>query len=553
MRYVHTKTRLLTGLVLALVAGAIAAPPSHAAQAIDLDERVTHTFSKWTNATPGCAIGVLADGKTTFRAFGLADLEHAVPITPGTIFEAGSVSKQFTAAAVLLLARDGKLSLDDPARKHIPELPDYGTPLTIRHMLTHTSGLRDWGGVASIAGSPRGSRVRTHAHVLDIVGRQRALNFSSGTEWSYSNTGYNLAAIIVSRVSGMPFEEFTRKRIFEPLGMMDSSWDVDHTRVVPRRAVAYSEREDGFHTFMPFEDVHGNRGLLTTVGDLLKWNDNFVSPRVGDLAFVRELEQPGRLSDGRAHGYALGLVVGERNGVRELSHNGATAGYRADLTRYPDQQVSVAVLCNVTTARPSDYSRAVSALYLPPAPDPAPAQAHILSEGQLAHVIGLYRHNATGIPLTLSRDQGRVRLEFGQFRTTMTAVSGSRFRVIAGFTLEADGSDVRLTSPFGVTKRFTRTSPASPTAVELRQYAGEYVSDEAEATIAVIVEDGSLVLKRRPDSVMRLTPLYADAFSTPALGTIIFRRDQSGQIVAMSVVQDRVWDLRFARQAAPQK
>jgi CubicO group peptidase (beta-lactamase class C family) len=546
----HTKTRLLTGLVLALVAGAIAAPPSHAAQAVDLDERITHTFSKWTTATPGCAIGVLADGKTTFRAFGLADLEHAVPITPGTIFEAGSVSKQFTAAAVLLLAKDGKLSLDDPARKYIPELPDYGTPLTIRQMLTHTSGLRDWGGVASIAGSPRGSRVHTHADVLDIVGRQRALNFSPGTKWSYSNTGYNLAAIIVSRVSGMPFEEFIRKRIFEPLGMMDSSWDVDHTRVVPRRAVAYSEQADGFHTFMPFEDVHGNRGLLTTVGDLLKWNENFVSPRVGDLAFVRELEQPGRLNDGRAHGYALGLVVGQRNGVREISHNGATAGYRAELTRYPDQHVSVAVLCNVGTATPTDYSRAVSALYLPLEPDPSPPQAHILTADQLADVIGLYRHSVTGVPLTLSRDQGRVRLEFGGFRTTMIALSGSRFLVIAGFTLEADGGDVRLISPFGSVERFVRASPVRPAVEELRQYAGTYASDEAQATIAVIVEDGSLVLKRRPGSVVRLTPLYADAFSTPALDTFIFRRDPSGKIEAMSVVQDRVWDLRFTRQTS---
>jgi hypothetical protein len=260
---------------------------------------------------------------------------------------------------------------------------------------------------------------------------------------------------------------------------MDSSWDVDHTRVVPRRAIAYSKEADGFHTYMPFEDVHGNRGLLTTVGDLLKWNENFVSPRVGDLAFVRELEQPGRLNDGRAHGYALGLVVGERNGVREISHNGGTAGYRAELTRYPDQHVSVAVLCNVSTATPSDDSRAVAALYLP---------------------------------------------------------------------LQADGSDLRPTSPSGSVERFVRSSPGRPVVEELRHYVGTYVSDEAESTFHVIVERGSLVLTRRPDSVMRLMPLDADTFSTPALGTVIFRRDSSGNIDALSVVQDRVWDLRFTRQ-----
>src|SRR5262249_52798644 len=157
------------------------------------------------------------------KGYGMADLERDVKITPDTIFEAGSVSKQFTAAAVLLLARDGKLSLDDPVRKYIPELPDYGVPLTIRHMLNHTSGLRDWGGIAGIAGWPRTSRVYTHAHVLDIVSRQRSLNFVPGTRWSYSNTGYNLSAILVSRVSGMSFADFTRRRIFEPLGMTSTS------------------------------------------------------------------------------------------------------------------------------------------------------------------------------------------------------------------------------------------------------------------------------------------------------------------------------------------
>src|SRR5262249_55717220 len=173
----------------------------------------------------------------------MADLEPDVRITPETIFEAGSVSKQFTAAAILLLAREHKLSLDDPVRQYIPELPDYHTPLTIRHMLTHTSGLRDWGNIAAIAGWPRTSRVHTHAHVLEIVSHQQALNFTPGTRWSYSNTGYNLAAIIVERVSGQPFPAFTRAHLFEPLGMTHTSWRDDYTRIVKGRALAYRERD----------------------------------------------------------------------------------------------------------------------------------------------------------------------------------------------------------------------------------------------------------------------------------------------------------------------
>ena len=207
----------------------------------DLAPQVDKVFQKWSDTTPGCAVGVAVGGKTVVaKAYGIADLEHDVRNTPDTIFEAGSVSKQFTAAAVLLLARDGKLALDDPVRKYIPELPDYGQPLTIRHMLTHTSGLRDWGSVAGIGGWPRTSRVYTHAHVLEIVSRQRALNFTPGERYSYSNTGYNLAAILVSRVSGMSFAEFTRQRIFEPAGMTKTSWRDDYGRIVKGRALSYA-------------------------------------------------------------------------------------------------------------------------------------------------------------------------------------------------------------------------------------------------------------------------------------------------------------------------
>src|SRR5260221_7126167 len=204
--------------------------------------RVDGVFAKYTSSTPGCAVGVATDGKAVLTGgYGSADLEHDVPITPETIFEAGSVSKQLTAASVLLLAREGKLSIDDPVRKYIPELPDYGTPLLIRHMLNHTSGLRDWGSVASIAGWPRTTRVHTHAHVLEIVSHQKSLNFTPGTRWSYSNTGFNLAAIIVERVSGTSFQDFTRARLFQPLGMTHTSWRDDYTRILKRRAIAYDE------------------------------------------------------------------------------------------------------------------------------------------------------------------------------------------------------------------------------------------------------------------------------------------------------------------------
>src|SRR5438067_5875587 len=404
--------RKLVAIVVCGVA-LVAIAKTHA----DTDGQVDRLFSKWTDSTPGCAVGVATDGKPVLaKAYGMADLEHDVKNTPDTIFEAGSVSKQFTAAAMLLLAREGKLSLDDPVMKYVPELPQYEMPLTIRHMLNHTSGLRDWGSVAAISGWPRTTRVHTHAHVLDIISRQKSLNFPSGTRWSYSNTGFNLAAVIVSRVSGMSFPDFTRTRIFEPLGMKDTSWRDDHTRVVKRRAVAYDETKDGFHTDMPFEQVYGNGGLLTTVGDLLKWNENFTTPKVGDASFVAEQQQPGRFNDGRVHDYALGLMVATYKGVRQVEHSGSTAGYRAHLARYPDQHVSVAVLCNVSSGNATQAAHSVADVYLGDrAKTPAaPTATHSLTSADLEAAAGLYRNATTGVPLTIERDGDVLRVERGQ-------------------------------------------------------------------------------------------------------------------------------------------
>lgn len=523
---------------LGLAVGAQSVPPAH-----DLSAQVDQVFARWTTATPGCAVGVGVGGRSVLtKAYGMADLEHDVPIGPETIFEAGSVSKQFTAAAVLLLAAEGKLSLEDPARKYLPELPDYGVPLTIRHMLTHTSGLRDWGSVASIAGWPRTSRVHTHAHVLEIVGRQKTLNFPPGSRYSYSNTGYNLAAIIVSRVSGMTFSEFTKNRIFEPLGMTHTSWRDDYTRILRNRATAYAERPDGYHTLMPFENVYGNGGLLTTVGDLLKWNENFVSPKVGDGAQVRRQQQPDRFNDNRPHGYALGLMVDPYKGVRQIAHSGSTAGYSAYLARYPDQHVSVAVLCNVVT-NATMHAHAVADLYLGDRLRPeTPRPAHTLSTSEMATIAGLYRDNLTGEPSTIVQEANSLRVESG---SALVPLSKTRFATTSRHTWDFDSrGGARVTDQHGTVDSYQRMEPARPTVEQLRLLTGRYFSDDADATINVDVEGQSLVLKRRPDTKIALTPLYADTFSG-SIGTVIFRRDDSGRPEAFSVVQDRVWDMRF--------
>lgn len=521
------------------------------------EAQVDRVFSKWTSSTPGCAVGVSVAGTPVLaRAYGMADLEHGAANTAESIFESGSVAKQFTAAAVLLLAGDGKLSLDDQVRKYIPELPDYGTPLTIRHMLTHTSGLRDWGSVAGIGGWPRGTRTYTHDHVLDIVSRQRALNFTPGTRYSYSNTGYNLSAILVSRVSGMSFAEFTRRRIFEPLGMTRSSWRDDYTRVVKDRAIAYEPgppANGDFVQSMPFENVHGNGGMLTTVGDLLKWTANFASPKVGDAAFVRTQIEPGRFSDGRAHGYALGLQVGAYKGVRAISHGGATAGYRTQLSLYPDQHVAVAVLCNAANADAGGVANAVADIYLAKhlKAAAAPSPKYTLKGADYEAVLGLFRETSSGLPYRVMRDGDAIRIERGPGLVAMTATEFITSDGTARWQVLDGGKGARYSDEYGTVMAFEKVAPVTPPAAALAELAGVYASAEAETSMTAAVEDGALVLKWRPAVTLKLTPVYADAFTAPGLGLVVFQRDASRRVTSFSVKQDRVWDLRFTREAEP--
>jgi CubicO group peptidase (beta-lactamase class C family) len=340
-----TSLALVFAFVTSALGANLAPPPDARAKIDKIFERFNHSNS------PGCVAGATIDGGTVLSsAYGMADLEHGIALAPESILEPGSIAKQFTAAAVLLLVQQGKLSLDDPVRKYIPEVPDYGTPITIRHLINHTSGLRDWGSVEGIGGWPRTTREYTHAHVLEIVSRQHALNYSPGAEYSYTNTGFNLAAILVSRVSGKPFPEFTREQIFAPLGMTSTQWRDDFRRIVRNRAVAYSPSDNTFRQDMPFEDVFGNGGLLTTVGDLLRWNRNFTDAKVGGLAFVDSEHQQGRLTDGRTIAYAAGLMVLHWRGLNEVSHSGSTAGYQAGLDAIPSR--AFRSLCFATSHRP---------------------------------------------------------------------------------------------------------------------------------------------------------------------------------------------------------
>jgi len=531
--------RLLPSLLAAVCAAQNLTPPP------DARAKVDKIFARFAGTTgPGCATGVSLGGSQVLAtAYGMADLEHKVAITPQTVFEPGSITKQFTAAAVLLLAQQGKLSLDDPARKYIPELPDYGAPITIRQLLNHTSGLRDWGNVAAIGGWPRTTREYTHAHVLEIIGRQKSLNYPPGAEYSYTNSGFNLLAILVGRVANRPLPEFTREQIFMPLGMASTEWRDDFRRIVPNRAIAYSSNSGVFRQDMPFEDVFGNGGLLTTVGDLLRWNQNFTTMKVGGRSFFDSQHERGRLNDGRTIAYAAGLMVLHWKGRDEVSHSGSTAGYSAWLGRYPDQKLSVAVLCNLAGVNATQLGHQVAEAYLGAlTPDPLPPVT--VDPASLAAKAGLYCSVRDHQTLTLELQNGQLHLERrGLLRPVWANTFASDDE---GPLVEFSGARMRLRTEGDEGNWYEKVDRANPTPAELAALAGEYASDEAEAAFQVVLENGRLVIHRRPDARFPLIPTYRDGFSSQ-LGSIRFLRDARGQVTELSLGEPRVWDLRFRK------
>ena len=310
-------------------------------------------------------MGVVRDGHLVFsRGYGMANLEHHIALTSRSVFRIGSVSKQFTAAAIALLAQDGALSLDDDVRRFLPELPEYDRPVTIRHLLNHTSGIRDYLTVMYLAGY-RDDDWYTDQDVIDILVRQEELNFTPGDEFLYSNAGYFLLSQIVHRASDMSLREFAAARLFEPLDMVDSHFHDDHTHVVPARASGYAPtRGGGFRTSMTTLGMVGDGGVYTTVEDMAKWDWNFYEPTVGGQEFLTAMHTQGVLNDGDTLTYALGLGLSEYRGLPIVSHSGGFVGFRAQLIRFPTARTSVICLCNLSATNPTRLAQAVADVVL---------------------------------------------------------------------------------------------------------------------------------------------------------------------------------------------
>jgi CubicO group peptidase (beta-lactamase class C family) len=547
-------------IVVTAIFAAVLARPSSAQQPADTTRvAVNRVFAAWSAADgPGCALGVSRDGQVVYEnGYGMANLELDAPITAASIFHVASVSKQFTGMAIALLARDRKLSLDDDVRKYITELPDYGHRITIRHLLNHTSGLRDqWDLLYMARGRFEENRI-TESDVLEIVSRQKALNFVPGTEYLYSNTGYTLAGTIVKRVSGKSLREFADERIFKPLGMTSTHFHDDYTMVVKGRAAAYTRGSDGkWHVSLPNYDTYGATSLFTTVGDLLKWDANFGKPVVGDERLLRDLRASATLANGDTTGYGLGIATEVYRGAQLVGHSGGDAGYRTYLGRFPEHGLSVTVLCNAAPANPVALTRAVADIYLgtklAPA-DPLTKATVTLTSEQLARLAGVYVNPVTGAPtfITLRRDTLIVGRTAGP---ALVPLSERRFRVTGQpveleFTPSGQLRQKILAWPPRTVTPLERREIPRPSRAELERYAGSYYSEELGATYAVSATDSTLMLKTRWGTDRTVRPAYGDTFAGDFL--ITFTRDRARRVDGMVMGSGRVRRVRFEKAVGP--
>ncbi|HWE46121.1 MAG TPA: serine hydrolase [Caulobacteraceae bacterium] len=555
------RTAVVSAVIAAIWAGAAAAAPGGQGTEQGPGARIDATFSAFNRTTPGCAVGVEQNGKSLFaKGYGMADLEHGIPITPKTMFYMASVSKQFTALTVLTLAKENKLALTDSVRKYVPELPAYADKITIYELLTHTSGLRDYYTLGSLAGLPDDLPYKEDV-VLRMLAQQHELNFEPGTTYLYSNSGYFLLSVIVKRVTGKPLNAVARADLFDPLGMTMTRFQHDHSAIIPNKAYGYDLRDDAWHTSNSMNDVVGAGGLYSSIDDMFHWMDNFEDPKVGAEALAA-MEAPGKLNDGKAIEYGMGLEPTTYRGLKVIEHGGALAGYRTEDMWFPSEKLSVVVLCNDGAASPGVFARTIADLFLKDAPKPAPAATELVAKPAVivdAKLLDAYAGDyqvTPGLILSLVRDKDHLdaRINAGG-RMAMDAVSNTAFRMkepqaevdFAG----APGGAAETSAALhlgGSVLPMKRLDAPKPSAEQLAAYAGRFYSADLDVTYDVSAGEGGLQV-RYPGGDLDLIPVGKDAFAA-RVGTVTFICTQDAPCDALSIDAGRALHMRFTRVTA---
>lgn len=517
---------------------------------------IDELFAPWdTEETPGAAVAVIRDGEIIYeRGYGMSNLEHVVPITPDSVFHIASISKQFTATCLLLLEADGLLSLDDDAREYLPELPNYGTVITLRQMLHHISGLRDHWFLQKLAGW-REDDLITGNDVLEIVSQQRGLNFAPGTEFLYSNSGYSLQATIVQRVTGKTLRQIAQERIFEPLGMANTHFHDDHSEIVPGRTQAYQERvAGGYRISIPVYDTVGTTSLHTTVRDFAKWDGNYVTPTVGTPELIQRLRTPGRLRHGIETAYGLGLVLGPYLGQPAFGHSGGDAGYRAYYLRLPEQKLGVVVMANLPAVKPHLRAREIVDICLGDALAPLSfPSGRQPTESELTRRAGLYRDPRSGDLLALTARDGTLALGFTEPKPLITRTPDvylfEEDNPASILTFDENGGRVSirdLATEEPDLRHFQKIERDSPSHADLAAFAGDYWSDELGVGWRILAGSDVITVQRHKFEDETYYPADRDSFARDD-ARLTFTRTSRGDIDGFFASTIWARNLRFTR------
>jgi len=490
-----------------------------------LTAKIDNLFTEWDRAdSPGCSIGVIRNGAFVYkRGYGMASLEHSIPISSSTVFDIGSTTKQFVALCVELLIQDGLIAPGDAVQKYIPEMPRYKYRVTIDNLIHHTSGIRDYLTLMDLAGM-RFENEYPLEEILGLITRQKDLNFTPGSEFLYSNSGYLLLGEIVRRVSGLSLRAFAAKHIFSPLGMKNTHFNDNFSEIVKNKACAYAPSGTGLKVDMSIFDVVGDGGVNTTVEDMLLWDRNFYKNELGrgGRQLILKTTTPGTLSDGKRLEYAHGLFVTSYRRLKMISHAGAWMGYRSELLRFPEKKFSIVYLSNFSKGNPAKLSRDIADLCidewfakgagtkkLPVLPPPAvqvekaKIGVYLSSRGNVVEIM----EGVNGTTLNISGSSLQL-IPCG----AGTFSAGKVYQVdwVAGTSKAA--KRLRVQREGMPAEIYSRLAAFTPEKDSIRDFAGEYKCKELGTAYQLRVADSALILTRRGSADETLSRLRRDLF-----------------------------------------
>jgi CubicO group peptidase (beta-lactamase class C family) len=524
-----------------------------------LTERIDQIFAEWDKPdSPGCILAIIKDGEFAYkRGYGRADLERGVPIGADSLFDIGSTGKQFTAAVIAILASQGILTIDAPISKHLPEMPPYSEKISIRHLLNQTSGLRDYLTLMDLRGMVL-ENVYSEALLLDLITRQKGLNFTPGSEYLYSNSGYFLLGVIAQRVTGKHITELIRELILFPLGMAHTTFNKDFRPIVRNRALSYdvSKENGGFINALALSGGFGDGALLSCVDDLLLWDNNFYGNKLNNAQpdLLDQLHTTGLLNNGKPITYALGLIVTSYKGQKVVQHGGGWAGYRSEMMRFPDQQLTIICLSNLGSMEPTLLCQQVADVVLEDvlAPEKAFGNDKKSASGaspaiNFSDFCGIYQGKLLTFDLFLK--DGNFTFSNGKTDYPLTMLDGKKFQVGAYpvFLTFSGRNNERLVMTGERTSRYRRILPQRYTPSLLVPFTGKYYSPELDIHYTITGEDGRLQLKRSSfDEPQPIYPFAPNALRAP-IGELRLRLSKEGAVKGFTLNAGRVNNIRFKK------